>query len=50
LPDPLRPKGAAGQGGEGEGCTQDLPAAFYVGAVNADHIGSARRGGAGLRF
>jgi len=50
LPDPLRPEGAAGQCGEGEGRTQDLPAAFHVGAVDADHVGSGRRGGAGLRF
>jgi hypothetical protein len=41
LPDPLRPEGAAGQGGEGEGRAQDLAAALRVGAVNADHIGWA---------
>jgi hypothetical protein len=42
LPDPFRPKGAVGERGKGEGRTQDLTAAFGVGAVDMNHTHPCR--------
>jgi hypothetical protein len=50
VPDPINLKRLTGQGGQRQGGSYDLPAAFHVGAINVYHLETTLPDGQNLHY